>query len=312
MEQIRRMRGGAQSHLMRCSDGKDHNLYFVVKFQNNPQHARVLVNELLGNRIARRMGLPVPRVEVVKVDPDLIRWTPALCIEMPRSSTPCCPGLQFGSCHPGDPRRMTLHDFLPDELLREVKNIHDFAGMLVFDKWTCNTNGRQTLFFRETENGVRPHSPGGDGHRMIANAASASASHATSRATSLAASSPTPSPAGTAEDGKYSTVMIDQGFCFNAGEWNYPDAPLRGLYARNRVYEGVTGMESFRPWIRRVENFTDRVLEEFAKEIPPEWYYDDFDALKRLLEQLLRRIKRLEELILDAKRSNRQPFPNWR
>ena len=100
-EQIRRMRGGAQSHL-------------------DPQHSRVLVNELLGNRIARRMGLPVPRVEIVKVDADLIRWTPALCIEMPRSSTPCCPGLQFGSAHPGDPRRMTLHDFLPDEQLREV------------------------------------------------------------------------------------------------------------------------------------------------------------------------------------------------
>jgi hypothetical protein len=25
MEQIRRMRGGAQSHLMRCSDGRDHH-----------------------------------------------------------------------------------------------------------------------------------------------------------------------------------------------------------------------------------------------------------------------------------------------
>ena len=86
----------------------------------------------------------------------------------------------------------------------------------------------------------------------------------------------------------------------------------RGLYARNRVYEGVTGMEAFDPWIRRAKNFTDRVLEEFAKEVPPEWYYDDFDALSRLLEQLLRRVNRLEELILDAKRSNRQPFPNWR
>ena len=34
------MRGGAQSHLMRCDDGN----YYVVKFQNNPQHRRVLVN----------------------------------------------------------------------------------------------------------------------------------------------------------------------------------------------------------------------------------------------------------------------------
>jgi len=286
------MRGGAQSHLMRCSDGKDHNLYFVVKFQNNPQHSRVLVNELLGNRIASRMGLPVPRVDVVNVDAELIRWTPALCIELPRSSAPCCPGLQFGSGHPGDPRRMTLHDFLPDEQLREVENLTDFAGMLVFDKWTCNTNGRQTLFFRKSENGNGSHRP------------------AASRDTRSPVFRPT--PGGDLECERYNTVMIDQGFCFNAGEWNYPDAPLRGLYARNRVYEGVIGMETFDPWIRRAKRITERVLEEFAKEVPPEWYNDDFDALKRLLEQLLCRVKRLEELILDAKRSSRQPFPNWR
>ena len=52
--------------------------------------------------------------------------------------------------------------------------------------------------------------------------------------------------------------MIDQGFCFNAGEWNFPDTPLRGLYARNRVYEGVIGMESFAPWLERIEKMGDR------------------------------------------------------
>jgi hypothetical protein len=54
LEQIRRMRGGAQSHLMRCDDGG----YCVVKFQNNPQHKSVLVNELLGTRLAGRLGCP--------------------------------------------------------------------------------------------------------------------------------------------------------------------------------------------------------------------------------------------------------------
>ncbi|HKN23458.1 MAG TPA: HipA family kinase [Candidatus Acidoferrum sp.] len=53
-EQIPRMRGGAQAHLMRCSDEN----YYVVKFQNNPQHRRVLVNEMLGTRLASRLGLP--------------------------------------------------------------------------------------------------------------------------------------------------------------------------------------------------------------------------------------------------------------
>jgi hypothetical protein len=280
-EQIRRMRGGAQSHLMRCSDGH----YYVVKFQNNPQHRRILVNELLGTRLARRLGLPTTPVAIVHVSEELIRLTPELSMEMPRSRVPCHPGLQFGSRYPGDPRRSALHDFLPDEQLRQVENVHDFAGMLVFDKWTCNTNGRQTIFFRET-----PAEP-----RRAAGA------------------SPPPSPDAEDAAQSYQTMMIDQGFCFNAGEWNYPDAPLRGLYARNRVYEGVTGMESFAPWTERVEkSVTERVLAEVIREIPPEWYDDDYDAVLRLAEQLYRRRMRVPELLLAAKNTTRQPFPNWR
>src|SRR5258707_10819191 len=156
LEQIRRMRGGAQSQLMRCSDGH----YYVVKFQNNPQHRRILANEMLGTRLAARLGLPTTPAAIVEVPEELIRLTPGLAIEMPRASIPCQPGLQFGSRYPGDPRRLTLHDFLPDEQLREVENLHDFAGMLVFDKRTCNTTGRQTLFFRDE---TRPQVPHGDG-----------------------------------------------------------------------------------------------------------------------------------------------------
>jgi hypothetical protein len=111
---------------------------------------------------------------------------------------------------------------------------------------------------------------------------------------------------------RYKTLMIDQGFCFNAGEWNFPDAPLRGLYARNRVYQGVRGMESFAEWLGRLEEqITERVLDEISKEVPPAWYEDDYDALMRLLEQLYRRRSRVPDLILEAKRSQRQPFPNW-
>jgi HipA-like protein len=266
LEQIRRMRGGAQSHLMRCSDDN----YYVVKFQNNPQHRRILVNELLGTRLAARLGLPTTPVAIVHVSQELILLTPELSVELPRSRTPCLPGLQFGSRFPGDPRRLTLHDFLPDEQLRAVENLHDFAGMLVFDKWTCNTNGRQTLFIRKCDE--REGST----------------------------------------DGGYRTLMIDQGFCFNAGEWNFPDAPLRGLYARNGVYEGVTGRESFEPWLQRLEKRIDeRVLDALIREIPPEWYEDDMDSVMRLGEQLYRRRSRVPELLLAAKISNRRPFLNW-
>src|ERR1700675_1598383 len=308
LEQIRRMRGGAQSHLMRCADGN----YYVVKFQNNPQHRRILVNELLGTRLASRLGLPTAPVEVIEVGAELIRLTPELCIELPRSRTPCAAGLQFGSRYPGDPRQMALHDFLPDEKLREVRNLHDFAGMLVFDKWACNTNGRQTVFFEEA-----PRASG-----VTSGVAAGVVQGEVVRGTLPPGEG---TPIGLREGLReevleeagggraYKAVMIDQGFCFNAGEWNFPDAPLRGLYARSRVYEGVTGMDSFEPWLERLEKrITEKVLAELAEEIPPAWYEDDYDAVLRVLEQLHRRKRRVEELILSAKSSNRQPFARWR
>jgi hypothetical protein len=266
LEQVRRMRGGAQSHLMRCSDGS----YYVVKFQNNPQHRRILVNELLGTRVARRMGLPTTPVEIVYVSQDLIELTEELRIETPRERIPCQAGPQFGSRFPGDPHRLTLHDFLPDKQLSEVENLSDFAGMLVFDKWTCNTNGRQALFCPRLQDEQ-------EGQKM-----------------------------------RYRAFMIDQGFCFNAGEWNFPDAPLRGLYARNSVYEKVTGRESFAVWLERVEKYvTQKVFDELIQEVPPEWYEDDLDALLRLVDQLHRRRTKVAELLLAAKNTTRHPFPNW-
>ena len=305
LEQIRRMRGGAQSHLMRCSDGS----YYVVKFQNNPQHRRILANELLGTRLASRLGLPTTPVEVIEVGTELIRLTPELCIELPRSRTPCAAGLQFGSRYPGDPRQMALHDFLPDEKLREVVNLHDFAGMLVFDKWACNTNGRQTVFLEEAArtSGLTPGATSpGLGPRV--------GQGEVARGTLPQGGTQREEVREEAGRGRpYETVMIDQGFCFNAGEWNFPDAPLRGLYARSRVYEGVTGMDSFGPWLERLEKrITEKVLAELAEEIPPAWYEDDYDAVLRLLEQLQRRKPRVEELILSAKSSNRQPFGSWK
>ena len=40
---VRKMRGGAQAHLLEADDGH----WYVVKFRNNPQHRRVLVNEAI-------------------------------------------------------------------------------------------------------------------------------------------------------------------------------------------------------------------------------------------------------------------------
>ena len=55
-----------------------------------------------------------------------------------------------------------------------------------------------------------------------------------------------------------------------------------------------------------------RVLADVIREIPPEWYEDDYDAVTKLLEQLYRRRIRVPELLLEAKNTTRHPFPNWR
>jgi hypothetical protein len=260
LEHIRRMRGGAQSHLMRCSDGN----YYVVKFQNNPQHRRVLVNELLGTNLAALLGLPTTTVAIIEVGEDLIRLTPDLCIEMSWTRIPCQPGLQFGSRYPGDPHHLIFFDFVSDKLVLSARNLSDFVGMLVFDTWTCNTDGRQVIFGRQE--------------------------------------------IGT----PYQAWMIDQGFCFNAGEWNFPDKPRRSLYTCKVAYEQVRGIESFEPWLEVLESgIGAQVLLDIAKTIPPEWYEFDSESLHRLLERLDSRRRRVRDLLWAVRESAPLAFPKW-
>ena len=147
VESVRRMRGGSQAHLMRCSDGG----YYVVKFQNNPQGCRILANDLLGSLLAQHLGLPVPQIAIVEVGDGLVCGTEELVIELKRGRIPCQAGLCFGSRYPvgADGRIPAVFDLLPRKELLCARNLQDFAGMLVFDKWTSNTDGRQAVFMRE-------------------------------------------------------------------------------------------------------------------------------------------------------------------
>jgi hypothetical protein len=141
---VKPMRGGAQSHLMLASD---RHLY-VVKFQNNPQHIRVLANEMLATALARHIGLPVPSTAVVEVTAGLIRISPTLRIELAHARVPCQAGLQFGSRYVAEELSPVVFDLLSASALRDVLNLSDFAGALVLDKWTCNIDNRQAVFWR--------------------------------------------------------------------------------------------------------------------------------------------------------------------
>ena len=253
------MRGGAQSQLMLGADGK----LWVVKFQNNPQHLRVLANELIATRLAAAVGLTVPPSDVVEVTEWLVANTFDMQVEGRGGRERYSAGLQFGSQFVGGLMPGQVVDYLPEQQLDEVRNLAEFAGMLCIDKWAGNCNGRQAVFER------RPR------------------------------------------ERKYRATFIDQGFCFNAGEWTFPDSPLRGIYARNKVYARVTGWESFEPWLSRVESMEAGVLWEIAEAVPPEWYGGNTAVIERLMEQMLGRRSRVRELIASFRDSEREPFPMW-
>src|SRR5579859_5346992 len=143
-QHIRRMRGGAQGHLMLASDGQ----LYVVKFRNNPQHIRVLANELLASRLALAAGLTAPEPQIVDVSEWLINNTPELVVDMGRNQEACAAGLNYGSRFVGGLMPGQVVDYLPEEELTQVRNVQEFAGVLALDKWTGNANGRQAVFVR--------------------------------------------------------------------------------------------------------------------------------------------------------------------
>ena len=145
VQHIRRMRGGAQGQLMLGADGR----VYVVKFQNNPQHTRVLANEYLASRIAAAAGLTAPEAVLVEVSSWLVENTPELDIDLGKRRERCRAGLQFGSRFVGGLMPGQVVDYLPEEQMAEVKNLAEFAGILALDKWTGNANGRQAVFARK-------------------------------------------------------------------------------------------------------------------------------------------------------------------
>ncbi|HEY1757293.1 MAG TPA: HipA family kinase [Bryobacteraceae bacterium] len=141
---VRKMRGGAQAHLLEGSDG---NCY-VVKFSNNPQHRRILVNEWIASVFLRHLGLSSPEVAMVRISEEFLEANTDVYLQLGRERRAPELGWHFGSRFPGEPERMVVYDFLPDALLDKVENAGEFVGVLAFDKWASNADSRQAIFFR--------------------------------------------------------------------------------------------------------------------------------------------------------------------
>ncbi len=269
---IRKMRGGAQAHLMEGEDGH----FYVVKFVNNPQHRRILINEWLACAFLRYLQIHVPDTAVIELTPDFISNNPDLYITLGSSRQSIAPGLHFGSRMAVHPDRVAIFDFLPDKLLGKIENKLDFLGILVFDKWIGNADSRQAVFFRARAKSWTP------------------------------LKGETPGRLG------FFAQMIDHGFAFNGALWQFQDSPLQGLYFRTTIYDDVRSMDSFQPWLAMVENFPVEVIDSAWKEIPRSWLDSEEDALETLLETLVDRRHRVSELIAEVRHKRKSAFANWR
>jgi hypothetical protein len=266
---IRKMRGGAQAHLIEASD---HHFY-VVKFLNNPQHRRILVNEWIAASFLHYLGLATPETTIVEVPETFLAENPDTFIQLGTRRHAVQPGWHFGSRFPGDPARNVVYDFLPDSLLERVENLADFRGVLVFDKWMGNADSRQAIFFRARLK-ERDH--------------------------------PRPSKLG------FIAQMIDNGFVWEGPQWRLVESPLQGLYFRPLVYQGVRGFDDFQPWLDRIVHFPEEAVDQAVKQIPPAWLEGDEQALEALLHRLLLRCKRVPDLLEASRLGRNDPFPNWR
>lgn len=270
IRQVRKMRGGAQSHLLEADDGH----WYVVKFRNNPQHRRILVNELLSAVLLDYLKIATPETALIHISEAFLKANPEVHLTLGSRRIPVAPGWHFGSRYPGDPSRTAIYDFLPDALLPKVVNLADFRAVLVFDKWVANADGRQSVFYRAlVSGGERGGASGRPG---------------------------------------FVARMIDNGFAFNGPNWDFPESPLQGLYARRLVYDSVRSLADFRPWLDLVEHFPEEVLDRAWKSVPPEWLEGEEDALEEMLERLLARTRRVPELIETCRETRANPFPNWK
>jgi hypothetical protein len=266
---IRKMRGGAQAHLLAASDGNS----YVVKFQNNPQHRRILVNEWIASTFLHYLGIAAPQAAMVELTQTFLDATPEVYIQLGRQRQAVLPGWHFGSRFPGDPVRTVAYDFLPDTLLDQVENLHDFLGVLAFDKWMGNADSRQAIFFRA---------------RVLEPLATSAARLG------------------------FVAQMVDNGYVFEGPHWRWGESPIQGLYFRPLVYRTVRGLAEFEPWLDRIRNFPEEVVDQAVKRIPPAWLEGDEEELERLLERLMLRRARVPDLIEQCRTGRSDPFPAWR
>jgi hypothetical protein len=148
---LQKLNCGHPTVLVSASDG---HLY-IVKLMCGAQGPNALANEVLGNELARCLGLSVPEwrpIEISKecMDRYLMLFWPDCGSGLNRPG----PGLHFGLRAVGQDAGETVYEILPANWLSKVVNRNDFLGMLLLDLWANQVGHRKAIFVSSPDNSV--------------------------------------------------------------------------------------------------------------------------------------------------------------
>jgi hypothetical protein len=153
--------------------------------------------------------------------------------------------------------------------------VAEFRGALVLDKWVSNSDARQAIFFR----------------RRIRDWLD--------------------DDSAAAQQKGFIAQMVDHGYAFDGPHWEYADSPLQGIYMRPGVYQGIRTLDDFQPWLDWVRHFPESVLDAAFRDMPRDWLEGTESDLERLLERLMARRRRVEDLVLATVKGRARSFPDW-
>jgi hypothetical protein len=221
------------------------------------------------------MDLPTPAIALIHLSSGFLQANPQVHIQHGSRHEPIEPGWHFGSAYADLSCTRAVYDFLPDTLLHKVANRSAFAGALVFDKWTANTDSRQAVFLRDSLPAALALYP--------------------------REASPT----------RYVAVLIDHGAVFHGSRWTFIDSPSFGLYFRPSVYSCILAWGDLEPWLLLVSSCPESVVHRCVAQLPDNWLKRDNDSLERLMEVLFKRRARVSGLVEETMQANPQLFPHW-
>ncbi len=111
--------------------------------------------------------------------------------------------------------------------------------------------------------------------------------------------------------GRFKVVFIDNGLCFNAGSWQFSDAPLKGCYSNKTVYSAVRGLQDFQLWLARLNHIAADDITRGIESAPKAWFIGDEQELSLLVKRLIARRDQVTDLIQSLRSAKPSIFPAW-